>query len=177
MGSSSDNSDFSTSVSPVNGFVAFDSKDVTRSMKPSSSRAVLCAEQAQEIFRYKSDHGCASLHAASACLARRYRVSSKAIRDIWKGRSWLDATYDLWNANERPARRMLGRPKGKKDSMPRKSKSSLPRKTTILVQCPPRRRRARLSGRCDRQKGVRQHQCDTKVGLPVLSGRGPAACR
>ena len=118
------------------GCARFDSKDkiipTAKGNTLASSRAVLCAEQAREIFSYKCDHGCASLHAASANLARRYRVSSKAIRDIWKGRSWLDATYELWNVVDRPARRMLGRPKGRKDSKPRKTKSVNERKSGIF---------------------------------------------
>jgi hypothetical protein len=86
-------------------------------------RSVLTIEQAREIFRIKTSHGHASIHAASNTLALRYHVSAKAIRDIWKGRSWLEATYDLWNDSDRPARRMLGRPKGRKDSKPRKVRS------------------------------------------------------
>ena len=82
-------------------------------------RVVLTSKIAREIFQLKATHGCGSLHAASLRLASKYGVSSKAIRDIWKGRSWLEATYDLWNVEERPARRVMGRPKGKKDSRPR----------------------------------------------------------
>ena len=92
-------------------------------------RSVLTVQQAREIFRMKNSHGHASIHAASNSLARIYRVSAKAIRDIWKGRSWLEATYDLWNEEDRPARRMLGRPKGRKDSKPRKARSSTPNKS------------------------------------------------
>ena len=58
----------------------------------------------------------------SAILADRYQISPKAVRDIWTGRSWLGATYDLWNDNDRPSRRSVGRPKGKRDSKPRTSK-------------------------------------------------------
>ena len=82
-------------------------------------RNVLESHTAREIFHLKTTHNKASLHAASQRLASKYGVSSKAIRDIWKGRSWLDATYDLWNVEDRPARRIIGRPKGRKDSKPR----------------------------------------------------------
>ena len=82
-------------------------------------RNVLESHTAREIFHLKPTHNTASLHAASQRLASKYGVSSKAIRDIWKGRSWLDATYDLWNVEDRPARRIIGRPKGRKDSKPR----------------------------------------------------------
>jgi hypothetical protein len=87
-------------------------------------RIVLTNEQARDIFKLKSGHGCASLHSASIRLASKYGVSSKAIRDIWKGRSWLEATFDLWNIEDRPAKRIIGRPKGKKDSKPRMRGSS-----------------------------------------------------
>jgi hypothetical protein len=87
-------------------------------------RIVLTNQQAREIFQLKSGHGFASLHAASIRLASKYGVSSKAIRDIWKGRSWLEATFDLWNVEDRPAKRIIGRPKGKKDSKPRLRGSS-----------------------------------------------------
>ena len=83
-------------------------------------RVVLTRQQARDIFQLKTARGLASLHCASLKLASKYGVSGKAIRDIWKGRSWLDATSDLWNDGERPSRKMTGRPKGKKDSKPRK---------------------------------------------------------
>jgi hypothetical protein len=92
--------------------------------KASRSRMVLTDHQAREIFQLKTTHGFSSSHAASIFLASKYNVSSKAIRDIWKGRSWLEATFNLWNIDDRPARRILGRPKGKKDSKPRASKQN-----------------------------------------------------
>jgi hypothetical protein len=88
-------------------------------------RIVLTSKIARDIFQIKATHGFASLHRASLRLASKYGVSSKAIRDIWKGRSWLDATYDLWNDADRPARKIIGRPKGKKDSKPRVRGSKL----------------------------------------------------
>ena len=82
---------------------------------------VLTRQQAEEIFRAKSDlyHGFSNSHAASVNLASKYNVSSKTIRDIWKGRSWLNVTFRLWDTTDRPERKTLGRPKGKKDSRPR----------------------------------------------------------
>ena len=93
--------------------------EVRRSTQSERSRIVLTSSIAREIFQLKFTHGFASLHSASLRLAVKYGVSSKAIRDIWNGRSWLEATYDLWNVDDRPARRIIGRPKGKKDSKPR----------------------------------------------------------
>ena len=91
----------------------------TASLSSERPRIVLTSQTAREIFELKNTHHYASLHSASLRLASKYGVSSKAIRDIWKGRSWLEATYDLWNVEDRPARRIIGRPKGKKDSKPR----------------------------------------------------------
>ena len=82
----------------------------------------MTGQQAREIFQLQNGHRYGSLHAASIIFAKQYHVSPKAIRDIWKGRSWLEATYALWDAAERPTRRIIGRPKGKKDSKPRKLK-------------------------------------------------------
>ena len=72
-----------------------------------------------DIFRIKASLGNISIHSASALIAVQYGVSSKAIRDIWTGRSWLNVTYDLWTGDDRPERKTLGRPKGRKDSRPR----------------------------------------------------------
>ena len=82
-------------------------------------KSVLTADQARDIFGLKHSHESRSFYCASTILGRKYQVSSKAIRDIWKGRSWLNATYDLWDLVDRPLRRNIGRPKGKKDSRPR----------------------------------------------------------
>jgi hypothetical protein len=90
---------------------------------PSSSnrpKLVLTERDAIDIFRLKEKHGFPTAHAASCFLAGKYHVSSKAIRDVWSGRSWLKTTYDLWEPKERPPRRFCGRPKGKKDNKPRK---------------------------------------------------------
>ena len=88
-------------------------------------RIVLTDAQAREIFQLQTDHGYPSLHAASIEFSRRYKVSPKAIRDIWNGRSWLEATSSLWNPADRPPKRTIGRPKGRKDSKPRKCKSQV----------------------------------------------------
>ena len=91
---------------------------------PMRSRSILTHTQAREIFLLKADIEIASLHAVSLRLAKQYNVGAKAIRDIWIGRSWLEATFDLWEAGERPPRKTIGRPKGRKDSRPRQTKAS-----------------------------------------------------
>ena len=85
-------------------------------------RAVLNRQQARDIFLLKHYHSFGNSHAASTVLSKAYQISSKAIRDIWSGRSWLDATFDMWDGDDRPAKKVLGRPKGKKDTKPRKFK-------------------------------------------------------
>jgi hypothetical protein len=85
-------------------------------------RVVLSQHQAVEIFQMKHSHGYSSQHNASIKLSRNYKVSPKAIRDIWNGRSWLNVTSHLWKKEELPPRKFPGRPRGKKDSRPRKKK-------------------------------------------------------
>jgi hypothetical protein len=92
------------------------------SMTALHRRAVLNRQQARDIFLLKHYHSFGNSHAASTVLAKTYRISSKAIRDIWCGRSWLDATFDMWDGDDRPVRKTLGRPKGRKDTKPRKFK-------------------------------------------------------
>jgi uncharacterized protein YpbB len=59
---------------------------------------VLTKEQAIEIFLAKySRSNMFSITANSAALAGKFKVSAKTVRDIWSGRSWLNATYDLWH--------------------------------------------------------------------------------
>ena len=82
-------------------------------------RVILTKEAAREIFCQKNIHSNESPNQASIRLAVLYHVSSKSVRDIWNGRSWLGATYDLWREEERPLRRAVGRPKGRKDNKPR----------------------------------------------------------
>ena len=90
-------------------------------------KSVLTSEQAREIFLKRSSHGFRSQYTASDSLASKYLVSSKAIRDIWKGRSWLSATFDLWSEEDRPSRKAVGRPKGSKDTRPRANRAGRPK--------------------------------------------------
>lgn len=66
-------------------------------IKPSKSHAVLTNKQAVSIFLEKYKEGnYASMTEKSIALAASYGISSKTVRDIWCGRSWLEATFDLW---------------------------------------------------------------------------------
>ena len=86
-------------------------------VKESKPRARLSEDQAITIFQSKSS-------ASSAVnLARVYGVSEKAVRDIWKGRTWSKETWHL--DTSRPFQlKLTGRPKGCKDKKPRKKKEA-----------------------------------------------------
>jgi hypothetical protein len=64
-------------------------------------RVVLSAQKARQIFEFKRSYGSKSANASSIILGARFGVSAKTIRDIWSGRTWLDATSDLWGEEER----------------------------------------------------------------------------
>ena len=95
--------------------------DGTKNIASIPRRIVLTRDQAREIFlaKHEAFHKFNTLHGTSTVLSAKYDVSAKAIRDIWKGRSWLEATFDLWDVDKRPAKKAKGRPKGRKDSKPR----------------------------------------------------------
>ena len=82
------------------------------------TRASLTSEDAVEIF--KRSMPCYSLRTTAVAVAYEYRVSEKAVRDIWTARTWAEATRHL--DPHRPPRtvRPMGRPLGKLDSKPRK---------------------------------------------------------
>ena len=85
------------------------------SAKNTHPQVVLSKDEALEIFsqKYAVDHH-KSQTARSAVLASAYGISAKTVRDIWCGRSWLEATYDLWemvkNADTPIMQRKLGIP-------------------------------------------------------------------
>ena len=86
-------------------------------------RNILTAKQGQEILKIKAHIGTESRHAVSILIVSQYGISSKAIRNIWKGRSWLNTTYDLWPNEDSPVRKIVGRPKGKKNSRVRNNRA------------------------------------------------------
>ena len=84
------------------------------------TRAKLTETDALDIFHCKA-------HLLSAtCVAKKYGVSEKAVRDIWTGRTWSKETWHLDTSRSRPLKKM-GRPVGRKDAKPRKSRI-VPRK-------------------------------------------------
>ena len=84
--------------------------NITVASKDFRPRVVLNGQQAREIFHLKHHHSdkFPSQHSASKALAARYHVSPKTIRDIWQGRSWLEATSDLWDQKCIPPRKIVG---------------------------------------------------------------------
>jgi len=91
-------------------------------------RAILTEDQARIIFKYKPSPFAQDRGRAGA-LARTFGVSVKTIRDIWIGRTWYRATFDLdpCKQEEAPIRlhKKPGRPRGAKDSKPRTKKAAL----------------------------------------------------
>ena len=88
------------------------------------SRAVLTKEQAMDIFRLSALRSPDAKRPTASSIARKYSVSEKTIRDIWRGRTWHEETQPL--DTNRPAKTKLktGRPLGRKDSVPRKIRAA-----------------------------------------------------
>jgi len=68
-------------------------------MRP-RTRGVLTPAQAREIFGFKTARGLRRKGVSSEKLGVKYGVSSKTIRDIWRGRTWLETTSDLWESDD-----------------------------------------------------------------------------
>ena len=88
-------------------------------------RAVLTKKQAVDIFRIAGvlrPDGTRGTKPTASSVAKRYGVSEKTIRDIWRGRTWYEETLPF-DMNRQPKTMMkTGRPLGRKDSAPRKRK-------------------------------------------------------
>jgi hypothetical protein len=82
----------------------------------------LTPEQAITIFQQKPilAYGRPRRTESSAVIAKMYGVSTKSVRDIWRGRTWNRETAHLDPSRPpRPPTRQ-GRPPGRKDSAPRR---------------------------------------------------------
>jgi hypothetical protein len=89
----------------------------TSSSKP---RAILSEAQAIEIFWMKHTAKSSMQPCPSPVeLALLFGVSEKAVRDIWKGRTWARATHFLDPTRPVLMKKQCGRPLGSKDSKPR----------------------------------------------------------
>ena len=76
-------------------------------------RARLSEAQVILIFQAKD-----SSPTTATDIAKVYGVSEKAIRDIWKGRTWSRETWHLDTSRPLPLK-LTGRPKGSRDQRPR----------------------------------------------------------
>ena len=87
------------------------------------SRRVLTKEQVMDIFRLSTVRSSDAKRPTATSVARKYSVSEKTIRDIWRGRTWHEETLPL--DTDRPVKTKLktGRPQGRKDSVPRKTRT------------------------------------------------------
>jgi hypothetical protein len=83
--------------------------------------AKLTAQQAVEIYRLKDVTSNAKKK--TSLLVKHFGVSRKAIRDIWRGRTWGQETQHL-DADGKPVvSKPIGRPKGAKDKKPRRGEA------------------------------------------------------
>ena len=90
---------------------------ITCGLTPVRPRAVLSKSEVIEIFNARL-----TLKSATK-VAGLYRVSEKAIRDIWTGRTWAAETWHL--DMSRPLKvKPSGRPLGSRDSKPRKQRQA-----------------------------------------------------
>ena len=63
-------------------------------------KAILTEAQAIEIFKFRSDSilpSDPSLLGRTTLVAKKYKISPKAVRDIWNGRTWRQTTQHLWD--------------------------------------------------------------------------------
>ena len=86
-------------------------------------RAVLTKDQAIDIFRLSMIQSPISKKPTATSVAKKYDISEKTIRDIWKGRTWHEETLALDLKRSPRVARKTGRPLGRKDSVPRRSRS------------------------------------------------------
>ena len=85
-------------------------------------RATLTSDDAVEIYK-RSLPAYSPKRTSATAVAHEYRVSEKAIRDIWTGRTWSEDTRHLDPHRAPRTSRPTGRPLGKRDSAPRKRRA------------------------------------------------------
>ena len=77
------------------------------------TRAKLTTNDAVKIFQSSS--------IPAGKVANVYGISEKAVRDIWKGRTWAKETWHM-SKTRLPPNTRIGRPSGSRDSKPRKTR-------------------------------------------------------
>ena len=76
-------------------------------------RAKLTTNDAVKIFQSSS--------MPAAKVANIFGVSAKAVRDIWRGRTWAKETWHM-SKTRLPPNTQIGRPRGSRDSKPRRTR-------------------------------------------------------
>jgi hypothetical protein len=118
-------------------------------MHTQRTRAVLTSQQVKDIFHLRNLPADGTVGSASHCrcasrsaeVSRKFGVSPKAIRDIWNRRTWCRVTSSIYPAVDNiqgaesmntvleatglhcaasTSRKVIGRPRGSKDSKPRR---------------------------------------------------------
>ena len=85
-------------------------------------KAILTSHDAVNIFKRSLPHFTPK-NTSAVVVAQEYRVSEKAIRDIWTGRTWSEATDHLAPHRAPRTPRPTGRPRGRLDTKPRKQRA------------------------------------------------------
>ena len=131
------------------------------SIQACKTRAILTAEQAIEILKIKlaskTDSRSRYESLSPCCVARAFGVSEKAVRDIWKGRTWLRETMHLDPARVVMAARL--RPPGRPPRQPHQNPQCI-KSSTLLVSV--RTGLKRSFGHLDDKEG----QCISILPLP-----------
>jgi hypothetical protein len=121
-----------------------ESHHLQRKIKPAGSkRQQLTAEDAVEIFAMRpKDKGTKISKRGSMVKCKiigpQFGVSPKTIRDIWRGRTWTDATKNLWTLGDTPpTRKNPSNPKSRNreahsDTMHRTITTENTRKATLF---------------------------------------------
>ena len=97
------------------------SREELKGAPSAKPRAILSAEKAVDIFRRSLV--CDRSFSATS-VGREYGISEKAVRDIWRARTWSDETRHLDPARLPRVSKLPGRPLGKRDSVPRRLKKN-----------------------------------------------------
>ena len=90
--------------------------------RPHKSRAILTEQQAIDIFRSGSANSISTMVSSATYVAKQYGINERTVRDIWKQRTWTNATSSLAEVAGPMTKRKMGRPIGSKDVRPRKQK-------------------------------------------------------
>ena len=131
-------------------------------------RAILNEAQAVQIFQIKVAANSFMRPCSSAVkIAVLFGISEKAVRDIWKGRTWGSETCHMDPTRPVLIRKDVGRPKGCKDSKPRAS--PLQRNAGVLFGVKQQRVKSmkaniKLTGTCKVNQTNQLHPCQVLHG-------------